>query len=69
MEVFVAMLRGVGGEGIFEEGEKEALQYLGSRAKEGDRTVGAAGFRGFAGLEERNDGGGFPNGGDVGFLD
>jgi hypothetical protein len=31
--------------------------------------VGAAGFRGFAGLEERNDGGGFPNGGDVGFLD
>ena len=65
MEWFVAMLGWVGGEGVFEEGEKKALQDLGSRAEEGDRTIGAAGFRGFAGLEERNDCGGFPNGGDV----
>ena len=65
MEWFVAMLGGVGGEGVFEEGEKKALQDLGSGAKEGDRTIGAAGFRGFARLEERNDCGGFPNGGDV----
>jgi hypothetical protein len=31
--------------------------------------IGATGFRGFAGLEERNNCGGFPNGGDVGLLD
>jgi len=36
------MLGGVGGEGVFEEGEKKALQDLGSRAEEGDRTIGAA---------------------------
>ena len=69
VEGFVAMLGRVGGKGIFQVGEKEAFQNLCSRTEEGDGAVGAAGVRGFAGLEEGDNFGGFPNGGDVGLLD
>ena len=48
---------------------KGSKRHSRTLAKEGDGMVGATGFRGFAGLEERNDGGGFPNGRDVGLLD
>ena len=55
--------------GIFQVGEKEAFQNLNSRTEEGDGSVRAAGVCGFAGLEEGNDFGGCPNGGDDGLLD
>lgn len=66
MEGFEAVLGGVGGEGGFEGWEQEPLKDFDCRAKEGDWAVGGGKGRGFARFEEGDDGGFFPNGGDVG---
>ena len=55
MEGFVAMLRGVGGEGLFKVWEKEAFKDFSCRTEEGDWAVGGGKVRGFTRFEEGND--------------
>ena len=69
VEGFEAMLGGVGGERGLEGREKKSLEDLDCRAEEGDWAVGRGEVRGFARFEERDNGGEFPNGGDVGMGD
>ena len=48
-----------------EFGEKEALEDLGCGTKDRDWAVAGALVAGFGGFEDWDDGGCFPNGGDV----
>ena len=67
--LFETMLGRVSGKGFVEVGEEEALKHFGAWAEKRDRAVGVALVRGFPRFEEGDDGGGFPNGGEVGFLE
>ena len=69
MVLFETVLGGVGGKGFVEVGEEEALKHFGAWAEKGDGAVGVALVRWFSRFEEGNDGGGFPNGRNVGFLE
>ena len=66
---FKTMLGRGSGKVGFQEGKEKPFKDFDSGGKEGDRTVGGALARRFSRFEERDNGGGFPNGWDVGVLE